>query len=219
MIHFIVSRSAEARPLIDRYGLEERAGGPFPLFANRHTALAVSGPGKMATAAATGWLFQACGAERDGAWLHVGMAGHAETEIGSGLLAHKVTDQGSGRSWYPAIMLEHPAPSTTVITVDQLDREYEGEALYDTEASGFLSAAERFATIELVHAYRVVVDNHGATLGDNFADDVVEDLVESKVSILDGWVEELREMSEVARRWRHGGGGGGDGTRGAGRAA
>lgn len=202
MIHFVVSRLSAARPLIDRYGLKERSGGPFPLFANQHTSLAISGRGKMVTAATTGWLYETCGAGQDGAWLHVGMAGHAEAEIGSGLLAHKVVDQGTGAAWYPAIMMEHPAPSATVITLDQLDREYEGDELYDIEASGFLAAAEHFATAELVHVYRIVADNHGATLGDNFADEVVEDLVASKMSILDGWVEELREQSEVARQGR-----------------
>jgi hypothetical protein len=200
MIHLLVARPAEARPLVERYGLREQPAGPFPLFRGDSMALAISGPGKTATAAAAGWLYLAAGGVADGAWLGVGMAGHAEMEIGSGVLAHKVVDAGSGECWYPPIVLEHPAPSTTVVTVDRLDQDYEGAPLYDTEAAGLFAAAGRFATAELVHAFRIVADNHGATLGDNFAEDVMADLVASKLDLLDGWIEELREMSELARR-------------------
>ena len=87
MIHFVVSSPAAALPVIDRYGLEERRGGAFPLYMNGETSLTVSGAGKMATAAAAGWLFHAAGGVVDGAWLHLGLAGHAETDIGTGLLA------------------------------------------------------------------------------------------------------------------------------------
>jgi adenosylhomocysteine nucleosidase len=200
MIHLLVAHPAEARPLVERYGLREAPAGPFPLFRGDSMVLAISGPGKTATAAAAGWLYLAAGGVADGAWLGVGMAGHAEMEIGSGVLAHKVVDAGTGESWYPPIVLEHPAPSATVITVDKLEHDYDGPPLYDTEAAGFFSAAARFATAELVHAFRIVADNHGATLGDNFAPDVAEDLVASKLGLLDGWIEELKEMSEVARR-------------------
>lgn len=210
MIHFVVSSPAAALPVIDRYGLEERRGGAFPLYMNGETSLTVSGAGKMATAAAAGWLFHAAGGVVDGAWLHLGLAGHAETDIGTGLLAHKVIDRGSGHAWYPAIMMENPAPSGVVMTVDQMDQEYDEGLLFDTDASGFFTATEHFATIELVHAYRIVADNHGATLGDNFSDDVVEDLVASKVGVIDGWVEELRELSAVAREGREGGAAGDD---------
>lgn len=204
MIHLLVARAAEARPLVRRYGLQEQPAGPFPLFRGDSMVLAISSPGKTATAAASGWLHMAAGAVVDGGWLSVGMAGHAELEIGSGLLAHKVVDAGSGECWYPPIVLEHPAPSATVITVDDLEHDYEGSPLYDTEAAGFFAAAARFATAELVHAFRIVADNHGATLGDNFSDDVVEDLVASKIGVIDGWVEELRELSAVAREGQEG---------------
>lgn len=216
MIHLVVSQAAEARLLVEHLGLAADAGGVFPLSRGNGVALVVSGGGKMNAAAATAHLHLAVGGGRDGAWLNVGVAGHADVEIGSGLLAHKVVDAGSGASWYPPALLgrgrtgegeatlaSRPIdgePSTaTLVTVDRLEGEYDGAALYDTEAAGFFTAAGRFATVELVQAYKVVADNHAATLGDNFGSGVVEDLVRSKLAVLAALLDELRGMAETAR--------------------
>lgn len=199
MIHLTVARPAEARPLVQRYGLTGQDGTPFPLYRGDDIVLVVSGPGKIAAAAAAGWLHPVAGGRPDGAWLSIGLAGHAELEVGRGLLVHKVVDAGSGESWYPSMVLEHPVPTNTVITVEHLEGDYDGEVLYDREASGFFAAASRFATAELVQAFRIVADNHSATLGESFAPEVVEDLVESKLQLLDGFIEELLDLSREAR--------------------
>ncbi len=203
MIHLVVAHAAEARPLAARYGLREVAGpGDLPLFRGDGMALAVSGPGKLRTAAAAGYLFAAAGGVRDAAWLNLGMAGHAELAIGQALLAHKVSDAGSGTCWYPPMAFEPPCPTAAVLTVDRLEQDYEGERLYDTEAAGFFAAAGRFATSELVHACKIVIDNHGATLGEVFTDAVMEDLVAARLSLTDGLLAELRGLSEEVRRRR-----------------
>ncbi|HUO86771.1 MAG TPA: hypothetical protein VM617_05225 [Thermoanaerobaculia bacterium] len=202
MLHVIVAHPAEARPLVARYNLREESGhGVYRVYRGDTLIVAVGGLGKTAAAAATGYLFAVtgdgagAGADGDGAWVNLGMAGHSELEIGRGLLAHKVIDEGSGACWYPPLMLEAPCPSATVLTVERLEEDYEGERLYDTEASGFFSAASRFATAELVHAFKIVIDNHGATLGETFSDEVMEDLVASKLGLLDGLFDELRSAA------------------------
>lgn len=205
MIHLVVSRAAEARPLVEHLQLQADGDGPYPLYRGDGVALVVSGAGKMAAAAATAHLHLAAGGGRDGGWLNVGVAGHAELDIGSGRLAHKVLDAGSGTAWYPPALLDDAAlessgPATAgLVTVDRLEGEYDGDALYDTEAAGFFTAAGQVAGVELVHAYKVVADNHGATLGDNFGAAVVEDLVRSKLGPLDRLLDTLRGLSATAR--------------------
>ncbi|HEX6203411.1 MAG TPA: hypothetical protein VF100_10430 [Thermoanaerobaculia bacterium] len=203
MLHVVVAHPAEARPLVARYNLRGEPGhGAFTVYRGDGLAVAVGGTGKTAAAAAAAYLFASGGGMRDAAWVNVGMAGHAEMEIGRGLLAHKVTDEGSGACWFPPLVVETTCPSASVLTVERLEEDYEGERLYDTEAAGFFAAASRFATCELVHAFKIVLDNHGATLGDRFAPEVMEDLVESKLALLDGLFEELRRAGELVRR-RH----------------
>lgn len=214
MIHLVVSQPAVARPLVEHLDLDAESAGAFPVYRGGDVALVVSGAGKMAAAAAAAHLHLAAGGTWDGGWLNVGVAGHAETEIGCGLLAHKVVDAGSGAAWYPPALLlaapddaevvpsgiAGPPPATAVlVTVDRLEGEYDGGALYDTEAAGFFTAAGRVASVELVQAYKVVADNHGATLGDNFGPAVVEDLVRSKLGVLDGLLARLARMSETAQ--------------------
>lgn len=203
MLHVVVAHPAEARPLVARYNLRGESGhGAYTVYRGDGLIVAVGGPGKLAAAAAAGYLFAAGGGERDGAWINVGMCGHAELEIGRGLLAHKVIDEGSGTCWYPPLAIETACPSATVLTVERLEEDYEGERLYDTEAAGFFAAASRFSTCELVHAFKVVIDNHGATLGEKFSAEVMEDLVASKLGVLDGVFGELRTAGELVRRRR-----------------
>lgn len=200
MIHLVVSRPAEARPLRRRYGLEAVADAPFPTYLGDGVALAVGGEGKTSLAAATAHLFHAAGGRPDGVWLNLGVAGHGEMELGRCALAHKVVDAGSDAAWYPPLVVETPLPSAVVITVERLRGEYHGGALYDSVAAGFFAAAERFATAELVHALKIVADNHGAALGDGFSPQVMEDLVESKVDLVAALLAELAEMGrEVSR--------------------
>jgi hypothetical protein len=203
MLHVIVAHPAEARPLVARYDLRGESGhGAFTVYRGDALALAVGGAGKTAAASAAGYLFAAGGGGRDDAWVNVGMAGHSELEIGRGVLAHKVIDEGSGACWYPPLTIETACPSATVLTVERLEEDYEGDRLYDTEAAGFFAAASRFATCELVHAFKIVIDNHGATLGESFTPEVMEDLVASKLGILDGLFDDLRCASELVRRRR-----------------
>lgn len=203
MLHVVVAHPAEARPLVARYNLRGESGqGAFSVYRGDSLAVAVGGAGKTAAASAAAYLFATGGGGRDDAWVNIGMAGHSELEIGRGLLAHKVIDDGSGACWYPPLMIETTCPSATVLTVERLEEDYDGDRLYDTEAAGFFAAASRFALCELVHAFKIVIDNHGATLGESFTPEVMEDLVASKLGLLDGLFDELRSVSELVRRRR-----------------
>lgn len=195
MIHVVVAHPAEARPLIARYNLQGDPA-PFPLYRGDDMLLAVSGPGRTAAAAAAGFLAGVDASGAGTAWLNVGMAGHGELKIGQGLLAQRVHDATSGATWFPALVFDAPCPTAAVVTVERLEQDYDDDQLYDTEAAGFFAAASRFASTELVHAYKIVIDNHGATLGDNFSAEVMEDLVQSKLVALDSVLLELRRMAQ-----------------------
>lgn len=219
MIRLVVALQAEARPLVERYGLAAAGSEPFPIYRGERAVLLVSGSGKLATAVATSHLHAAAGGERDAAWLHLGLAGHRDLPIGHGSLAHKVIDQGSGESWYPPILVGSPASSATVLTVDRREHDFEGPWMYDTEASGFFTAASRYSTLELVHAFKIVADTPDATLGDRSSAAFIDDLVRSKLEVVgriaDGLAQlaaELRtaadDQPEVERfldRWSFGG--------------
>ncbi len=164
MLRFVVALPAEARPLIERYRLrrDPRHLG-FKLFrgAAGDVALIVSGPGKVAAAAATASLHAAAGGGRDAAWLNVGIVGHGERPVGEVVLAHKVRDRATGESWVPPLLFAAPCPTDEVLTVDTVEQDFAEAVAYEMEASGFYSTACRFAGAEVVHCLKVVSDGPG----------------------------------------------------------
>jgi hypothetical protein len=160
MINIIVAFPAEARPLAGHFRLRETdSNGPFPVYRNDTLCLAVSGIGKVACAAATAWLQ---GINRDqppAGWLNIGIAGHASHNIGAAYIAHRITDQANGRSWYPPQVHGFRLPSENLLTVDVPETTYRHDALYDMEAAGFYPIACRGTTAELVQCFKIVSDN------------------------------------------------------------
>ena len=43
--------------------------------------------------------------------------------------------------------------------MDEAQKQYQADAVYDMEASGFFSAAMRFGTVELIHCAKIISDN------------------------------------------------------------
>ncbi len=192
MLHLVTALACEARPLIRRYKLESLPSeGNFRLFAGDGVRLVVSGPGKVAAAAAVGFLRGYFAGEGTRAWLNVGIAGHGDLPIGLPVLAHKIRDAASGQVHYPVFAFPSPCPSAEVVTVDRVERIYEAPAAYEMEASGFFAAASRFATAEVVHVLKIISDNR-ASGAENVSDEGVEDLIAGRLDL----VEALRGAFE-----------------------
>jgi hypothetical protein len=159
MINIVTAFPGEARPLIDHLGLTDRdRRGPVTVYRNTTHRLVISGAGKPRAAAATAWL-QATDPVKNAAWLNIGIAGHASRPVGAGVLAHRITDHGTGSSWYPPQVHGLTLETDNLITVDKPETGYPEPALYDMEAAGFYPVACRSASAELVQCYKVISDN------------------------------------------------------------
>ncbi|MCC6751604.1 MAG: hypothetical protein IT371_28390 [Deltaproteobacteria bacterium] len=195
MLRLVVALPPEARPLVRHYGLKPPAEPePFPIYQGEGIWLVVSGLGKLAAAAATSYLYLRSGGQRQAAWLNLGVGGHREHPLGTGLLAHKVMDEATGWRWYPPQLPELAIPSASVLTVERPETEYAGPWLYEMEASGFFVAASRFAAPPLVHCYKVVSDNlHQRTEKVDAA--LVERLIDERLGELDLLVRQLAALA------------------------
>lgn len=162
LLNIVVAHTLEAKPLIAMLGLKKQNHqSPFALYRNdKGTSLIIAGIGKLAAAAATGYLaaLQDSSETAVKAWLNLGIAGHQTAELGSGLLAQKLTDQATGSCFYPPMLLTGFATSD-VITVDEPELEYPVDAAYEMEAFGFYAVASRLVTSELVQVFKIVSDN------------------------------------------------------------
>ncbi len=200
MLRFVVAFEAEGRPLIERYRLEREAEpGAFKIYRRDDVALVVSGIGKAAAAAATSFLHLAAGAELDAVWLNVGIAGHGTRAVGEAVLAHKIHDRASGRSWYPPLVFPPPCATDQVTTVDRPEREMDAPGAFDMEASGFVATAGRFASAELVHCLKVVSDGPGADL-ERLTPRTARRLVEKQLPIIEAVAQACAPLSRELRR-------------------
>ena len=196
----VVALQAEARPLLSHFGLRGTGGsGPFRLYTADGLELVVSGVGKVAAAAATAYLAASAGG-RQRAWLNLGICGASGHSRGTALLAHKVEDAATGRSWYPPLVFDPPCATVTVRTVDRPQTTLEGETAFEMEASGFYETAARFATAELVHVLKVVSDNGPADLAKLSAGRISE-WIEGAVPVVEALVSAVDSIaSELASR-------------------
>ena len=204
MLRFVVALQAEARPLVERFGMQAVGEGPFPVYRGQAGWLIVSGQGKAAVAAATAYLHLLSGAVPCRAWLNVGLGGHSERPLGEGVVAHKISDGASGASWYPQLVIDSPRPTVPVLTVERVDEEYSLPWVYESEAAGFFPTACRFSVAELVHCFKVISDNPDATLARRTSGAAVTELIAGNLDGIETFAAGLaglaRDLASFQRR-------------------
>lgn len=197
MLCLVVALQCEAKPLIRHYRLRARSTAQsFRIYGNDDTTLIISGVGKAAAAAAVAYLHMHNGQAVNHAWLNWGVAGHGEWAVGTGFIAHKITDQGSSRHWYPPLLADLPCPTDALITVDSPARHFAAPAGYDMEAAGYYPTACRFATSELVQCYKIVSDDVDSA-GDRLSAQQVSALMADHVPVVESVAAGLREQQAV----------------------
>ena len=197
MINLVTAFPGEARPLIAHLGLSDRCDkGPYPLYRNENRRLVISGGGKVQAAGATAWLQDTDPASVNAAWLNIGIAGHACRSVGEGVLAHRITDHGTGQNWYPPQVHGLTLTTDHLITVDQPETAYPEVALYEMEAAAFYPVACRTSTAELVQCYKVVSDNRDTPIA-GMTPKVGEALITDRLAEITRLVSALEALSEA----------------------
>ena len=199
-VNLVVAYAAEARPLVQHFGLTPAGtNGGFHLHASEWMQLVVCGVGKSAAAAATGYLFARGGSGRDQAWLNVGIGGHRDLPVGSVRLAHRVLDRATGQRWYPQPTFRLECGTCDVVTVDVPEETYPEDAIYEMEASAFYDTCVRFSSAELVHVIKCVSDNRSEPLR-NVTPQRTERLLEDALAVIDAAVAAMSEAAATQRR-------------------
>lgn len=192
MINIVVALSCEAKPIIKHFGLSpQHRDTAYKLYGSGNINLIVSGVGKHNAAAATNYI--AGNNTQHTAWLNVGIAGHASKPLGSGFIAHKITDQSSQKYWHPHPIDKLELASEALLTVDHTKEEYLNDTLIDMEASGFYAAACRFTDPDLVQCYKIVSDNQLNTVS-NINAVMVSELIQNDMANLELTLSHLEKI-------------------------
>lgn len=194
MINLVVALSSEARPLIGLFGMRRRSDARgFRVYAGEAARLIITGIGKPNAAAGTAYLAGLEGGENR-PWLNVGIAGHAELATGTGAHALKITDQTTGRNWYPPRVKPLPGEAVCIASFDQAVTRYPQSVACDMEASAYYSVATKFSPGELVQCYKIISDNPQCDVG-GLTPAVVKNLVGDQLESIREFAESLTEVS------------------------
>ena len=195
MINFVVALPSEAKPLISHYRLTlQPHGRGFPLYVGTHLRLVVTGMGKVQVAAGTAFL-AGINASHSGPWLNIGIAGHRSLPVGTATYASKITDQASGRSWYPPQIVNMPGTAAHVVTSDRPVLDYPESVVCEMEAAAFYATATRFVSGELVQCCKIISDNARTDIADITPDSTAE-LIGDHREDIDRAVQALRGLAD-----------------------
>jgi nucleoside phosphorylase len=166
-LNIVVALSCEAKPLVDRLKLRKVNGESYPRFVGAYEGvpvdLVVSGIGSVAIAAAIGWL--AAKTEADStAWLNVGVAGHAEHEIGTIIRVVCSEVEGSQRRHYPPLVAKWRGLNSASLSSSLPNVDYPGGMAVDMEANTFFTVANGFSASECIQSLKVISDNPSSSI-------------------------------------------------------
>lgn len=157
-ICIVTALPAESRVFIDALKLRHLEDHGWRLFGTDTTLLLQTGIGKLKAAAATSALLHS--RPDISAIVNVGIAGGAYAQ-GTTLLAHKITDAGSGARWYPHLPPRKVTniASSDLLTLDAARTDYRNDCLFDMESAGVISAATTYLSTDAIQSIKVVSDN------------------------------------------------------------
>ena len=155
----------EARPLIEALGLkQDRASRKIPVYSGDDFLLVISGIGKLYAGIATTHAVHLAGNTENCRLVNVGMCGavHDQIALGEAVLVHKIWDHGSGREFFPDMLLKTPLQEASLGTFDDpvtsAHRSLLSCDIVDMEASGVFQAAHLFLSPHQMQFLKVVTD-------------------------------------------------------------
>ena len=163
MIYIFSAFYAEAKNIIDHYGLKKEKSLEtvrFDVFANDSIRLVITGVGEINAAAAVSNIGGAYGISPDDEILNVGCgAGFGnETCLGSIFLGNKLTEQMTGRTFYPDMLMKTNLMECEIVTVTRVLNEGSDSVVYDMEAAAVYQAAAFFVGPHRMHFIKLVSD-------------------------------------------------------------
>ena len=163
MIYIFSAFYAEAKNIIDHYGLKKEKSPEmvrFDVFANESIRLVITGVGEINAAAAVSNIGGAYGISPDDEILNVGCGAGFSSDIcmGSIFLGNKLTEQMTGRTFYPDMLMKANFRECEIVTVARVLNEVCDSVVYDMEAAAVYQAAAFFVGPHRMHFIKLVSD-------------------------------------------------------------
>ncbi|HBD77464.1 MAG TPA: hypothetical protein DC044_04745 [Roseburia sp.] len=231
MIYVVTALYQEAHGFIRELELKKNtAYAPFEVFDNENAGirLVVTGVGEIAAAAVVAAVCAQDGADAADFLINIGCcaaanagadsgcetvdsgmdsgygAAHA-AQIGDLYVCHKITEQATGKTFYPDILYRHPWKERELVTgMQPLQRAAAHGALYDMEAAAVYQAGIRFFSPDRMFFLKVVSD-FGIAGQERMTAEVLTGLLEQHVKEVAAFLTNLREAADEEETLRNDG--------------
>lgn len=166
MIYIVTAFHAEAKPLIDHFGLKKLYEPlKFQIFSGDDIVLIESREGIVNSSIATTFILTKFKASYKDIALNIGICGAKEGYFSKGdvILCNKIINHYSKKRFYPDILIRHTMKEASLesfmqpVKKDNLSQEIEGD-IVDMEGAGFFEAASVFLPLHNVHCIKIVYD-------------------------------------------------------------
>ena len=230
MIYVVTALYQEAHGLIRELELKKNtAYAPFEVFDNESAGirLVVTGVGEIASAAAAAAVCARDGADAADFLVNIGCCAAAEgaaggcepadrdmdsgygaahaAQIGDLYVCHKITEQATGKTFYPDILYRHPWKERELVTgMQPLQRAAAHGALYDMEAAAVYQAGIRFFSPDRMLFLKVVSD-FGIAGQERMTAEALTGLLEQHVKEVAAFLTNLREAADEEETLRNDG--------------
>lgn len=187
MIYIITALDAEARALIDFYGLKRDMSLPYTLYKNGDILLLITGVGEknamMAVSALLGWKTPTS----NDCLINIGICA-AEYEIGEALLIHQIITQG--KTYYPDILYPHTLRESSLLCVNTPQSSNINHPV-DMESGGIFCAAERFFKLHQMAFLKIVSDHFEPQ---SLSKELVISLIHSHQRTIESIIQSLSQL-------------------------
>lgn len=231
MIYVVTALYQEAHGFIRELELKKNtAYAPFEVFDNENAGirLVVTGVGEIAAAAVVAAVCAQDGADAADFLINIGCcaaanagadsgcetvdsgmdSGYGEAnaaQIGDLYVCHKITEQATGKTFYPDILYRHPWKERELVTgMQPLQRAAAHGALYDMEAAAVYQAGIRFFSPDRMLFLKVVSD-FGIAGQERMTAEALTGLLEQHVKEVAAFLTNLRASADEEETLRNDG--------------
>lgn len=194
---------AEANPIIRFFNLKQKVlYKSFAVYENEIIRLVVTGIGKVMAGAGISYLYGISEEEGVDGFLNIGRAAHKSLKIGTPVIASKIKDSSSQKSFHTSLLFDSPILTKAIISTEKPRKEYLEDYCFDMEAFGFFIAASRFVPIELIQSLKIISNNR--TNSTSFiANSKIESLIKLNLISIQIIIEKLKEVSKKHKTPTH----------------
>lgn len=208
MVYVFCAFYGECSGLIKHYNLKKRQTDKyyrFDVFENENQPIRIilTGQGSVMAAAAVSGAASFFGIKAEDAIINVGTCA-GDYEPGQVFICNKITEEATGRTFYPDMILRSGLPELELVTVpvvihkpihEYVNKDSHNMALYDMEAAAIYQAANLYVGPHRMGFVKVVSDNGDIEgLTPDFIKKLMAEAVDEIASYVDMFVTDTHDM-------------------------